>query len=571
MKVDLVVNTMIQQIDRNLQSQMMPAMNWRAGDILRGKVMLRSDEGLQIRLDGGALLNAVPAGDVLLSPGATVTLRVGSHADNELVMQLLTQDNGAAAQAQPGVGGMLARLGADPSPQARQVAQAMERMGLPLLEETAREALATLAQFTGLAPEKAVFLAANRIHATQANVDALNRLVDGKAALGADLLRLADILSTQALQADAPVGADESSHTAPQAADMPEGWEGETPPASPAAPGPAGPAVAAGGAARGAAAFSGEDARLNLQSLIHVALGADAVAQSAGVVAALEREGALSAAVAVALDGPYMDGEQLNAELQALLSALPEAEAAPAGAFLMKLVSGMRGYIEEQTARPSPGAALPPPEVGALQPRQNGAAALVREIADLFVPMDEGLDGETERFVEAASSQKASLQRLAAGVEAGGTAEAVGQMKRIAGHVRLVSDISQYAFQQIPVRLNGSERTVELYVKRGRGRGKINADNANILIALDTGHLGRLEAHIGVTNKSLRLRFGVETPELAGHVNAYSADLAEAMREIGYRLSDIRTEVTARPVTPLTVAAALDGGPAQPGALDIKL
>lgn len=620
MKVDIVVNSMIQQIDRNLKTQVMPALTYRAGEMLQGKVMLTAGDRLQIRLDNGALLNAIPAGDVLLSPGATVTLRVTGQMDGNLIMQLLDQEpDGRLAATLPGqaVDRALAKMGFSATPQNRSVVQAMDRMKIPLREETVRQALEILGTYPDLSADKAVFIAANRIKATPENIDALNRLVDGRATTGGELKKLADILSAQALEAETVwLAGDTDSQAAPSPikhasalppagldapATQPTGQGGTSPasaqapaaqgaPASPTEPQQAAAQFIAGEGkpsadpAAGlpmaapeaesilpgalpvpvqAAAPGGDEGLVQLESLIFVALGMEAAEQSSGIVVSLQQSGMLKQAVALALDGPYASDELVAEKLQAFADALPRDTGPEAAQFMGKLISGLKKYMSANG-----------PE--AMVPAKPGDAPtglpVLKEIGELFVRLENGSDGTS--LGKAAGAQQARLTHIAAEIGSSGAAspDAVQQLNRVTSHVRLIDDISQYAYQQIPVQLDGKQRTVELYVmNKGRGGRKVKADSANILIALDTDNLGHIETLINVSQKNLRLRFGLERPSLVGVVDSYMNELSKALQAIGFRLSDVRMQVITKPVTPLTVAETVDSGTGSSGKLDMRL
>ncbi len=605
MKVDLVVSTMMQQIDRNLQSQVMPAAAYRSGELLRGRVMLAQGEGLQIRLDNGTLLNAMPSGDVLLNPGATVTLRVTGQMDGQLVMQLLEQDlsgSRGAGSAQDGAA-LLRRMGLEQSQQGKALLQAMERMKLPMQEETVRTALDTLARYPGLSAEKAVFLAANRIPANASSVDALNRLVDERAMTGDELTRLATLLakdgepeaagSRQLLPVGLPHlqddGAAQAQTQQPARAGLENSQQindaltggrnqaqGSTPPADEAGWQAGLPAQAAGqsqgvspartpGAQPGVLAppppgLPGADAEAvaQLQSLVQVAFGDQANDRYAGALTALDRSGLARQAVAAALEGPLLGSAELQQRVEYLVGALPQAEAAETRQFLQGLVAELSKYIPREAAQPQPAA-------------DTALGGVLREITGLFAR----LDGDAaQELAQAASSQKGKVAQLLADASAAGSAgqDAVRQLGRVAGQVQLIHDISQYAYQQIPVMIEDRQKTVELYVmnKGSKSGRKVRADQANILIALDTDSMGHIETLINVNQKSLRLRFGVEKPELARYVENHMTDFGRAMGEIGYRVSDLRTQVISKPVSPLTVAERVEQEPSA-GALDMRL
>lgn len=641
MKVDIIVNSMIQQIDRNLQTQLLPPLSFRPGELLRGRVMLSTDDRPQIRLDNGTLLDALPAGDVMLNAGATVTLRVSGRVDGQLVMQLMEQEITGGQAVPPsgeaGANASLAKLGLNSTPQGKAVIRAMEGMNLPLREETVRQAMDILAVFPDLEPEKAAFMVANRLPATQAQVKALNSLVDG-ATTGGELIKLADILSSQALETE-NIGLAENFESTSPSAGVPEGAIATAQPAESAQEGPKAkgqpaeeaetPAAQSGAAGKAAqetgraantsvpypggaaktealvivpyeadlsdwaeapaevpegsedmpfisarsvpsmqtqASPPGGDGVQRLQSLVFVALGMEASEKYSGAIAVLDEKGMAGQAAALALDAPFIGQEEFTARLQALVAALPQGEAPEARDFVVKLADGLKNYIRANG-----------PEMPSLSQaggQSEGIPRFVRLLADMFVKLDGVGADPGESLAKAASEQKAKIAHISSEV---GKSVDIGldarqQLSRVENHVRLIDDISQYAYRQIPVQMNNRNRTVEIYVLNRKGGGKrIKADNANILIALDTENLGHIETLINVSNKNLRLRFGVERPGLVGYVGSFAADIGEALKEIGYRLSDLRTEVAARKTTPLTVAETVGETGKQAAALDIRL
>lgn len=615
MKVDLVVNTMIQQIDRNLQQQVLPALSYRAGELLRGRVMLAVGDRPQIRLDNGALLNAIPAGDVLLSPGASVTLRVSGQMDGQLVMQLLDQElTGERSAPLAGeTNNPLAKMGLEFAPQGKAVMQAMAQMRLPMREETARQALETMTKFPDIGAEKAVFLVANRIAATAASVDALNGLIDAHVMTGDELTRLADILKNTAPQTGSRAGAEQSGGSAQgngPAATQPDGRQPAGSAATVGQDNTADPAVTGGaaaarqgsnaaelppirvGAAGGSAPLqpgsivmppsdgipatatvtggapasppgSPADDMMQLQSLMVAALGMEQAEQYANAAAVLDRNGMVKQAVALALDGPLLPQEELAGKMEAFASSLPQDAAPEARQLVEKLIAGLGKYLQDSAG---------PAEQGQAAVGASGLARVLKEINHLFARLDSG-DG-TDTLMQAATAQKARVTQILSDAAGIGVAspDAARQMDRIANHVQLIGDISQYAYQQIPVELNGRQKTVELYVlNKGKNGRKVNPDHASILIALDTESLGHIETLINVSQKNLRLRFGVERPELAGFVESHMTELGQAMQVIGFRLSDMHTQLISHAVTPLTVAERVEPEIAPSGMLDRRV
>ncbi len=606
MKVDLVVNSMIQQIDRNLQTQIMPLAVFRAGEILHGRVMLDASDRPQIRLDSGELLNALPSGDVQLFGGATVTLRVTGNMDGQFVMQLLDQEIGTGTPAQQqSAGAALTRLGLENTPQGKAILGAMEAMRVPMREETARQALTIMNSFPRLSVEKAVFLAANSITPTETMVNALNALVDEGATTGEALIKLADMLAWPSQEAQTAAKPAQSGNPAatPAVAQPPaqgthapalaqQSVEPEAPPAGWAATqetdAQTPPAISVrngsneaqtlpeqgtyqktqvlpgqgNAAAPALAALTRGEAALELQSLALVALGPEAAGHYAGVSSALLQQGLAGETVRLALDGSLAGGPEFEASLGAFLVTLPEDVAEDACAFITHLADGLRHRAQTAAA------------AGTVQEAPQGLERVVKEIMDLFVKLDAEPAANAKSLEDSGKLIRESVQRMPAELtEAGAQNLAVAQqLGRVESHVRLLDNINQYIYWQIPMEMNGRNKTVELYVMNRGGSGKkVNPEKASILIALDTENMGRLETLISVNSKSLRLRIGVENPELVGFVDSYTADIGHAMQEIGYKLSDVRMQVTGKPVTPLTAVAEAESWQEGPARLNIVL
>ncbi len=717
MKVDVVVNSMRQQLDPATQARMIPTLSYRPGELLRGQVMLADGERLQVRLDNGRLLNALPADDVLLSPGSTVTLRVTGSMDGTEIMQLLSQEPSEAQL----LGGeqttdmALLRLGVKPTEDNRALYAALSRWQAQPDGETMGRAVALLREFPELGPDGAAFLAANRIPAGREQVDALLRLVAGYH-LGDDLQALAETLlnrlqvyrgegqsnsaaqlsaliadmaqSTQTPQpavitggqtgtnptaivdqsqsntiaaqgaqpqaglstqtgalaaAPQPQGTDatptapmplpQSSSTMPAAADpllqslsamstaavlgvetMPDGQtaalampqgeaavtatvplptnhsavpsqvtplvaegQGQAVPTIPLSTGAPTPAPLPAGmvpapltdGAEGVAMPTPQptpmaDGASELNSLVALAFEgqpAQQMQQAQPALLALAQAGSEGQAAGLLLDSLLLPPQEATAQLEAFVQTLPTADQPAVRQLLGTVLDQLRALVGTQMA------------ATAAAGDDDGLPRLIRTVASLFVAVGAAADAGGQ-LQQAAAERNTHLQELAARLDTAvpGDRDAARQVQRMNTTASLISDINQYAYQQIPVQMNDRTRTVELYVmKNGKGRKKIDPENANILIALDTDHMGHLETAVHVSKKTVRLRFGVERPDLVGHVNGYLPDLANAMQAIGYRLGDLRLQVIERPVTPLTAPQAAEEEPVPQGRLDITL
>lgn len=94
---------------------------------------------------------------------------------------------------------------------------------------------------------------------------------------------------------------------------------------------------------------------------------------------------------------------------------------------------------------------------------------------------------------------------------------------------------------QIPIQLNESKTTAEIYVFNDKKKSKvINPENATILIALDLNRLGHLESLITVTKKNVNITFKVEKEEIKKIISEGAGRLAQALEARGYNLSPLR-------------------------------
>ena len=606
MKIDLVVNSMIQQADRSTQAQLQPQALLRTGEVLQGRVLGPgiADGTVQIRLNSGAVLNAVPAQGVQLYGGATVMLRVSSQSGVKATLQLLSQEvdnRGTATMAtvtQAMIeGAQLARLGVQNTDANRRLLATMTAMGVPAREHTLARAADILLRLPAVPQEQAVFLAANGIAATEENLAVLHRLVQGQdlagqlqalgtALQGNETVPAAVLPATDALLAL-------NTQAAAQAAGTPQGQQSQA--QALVSPNPATQAVEAQnnniydaqhdmGANAGSMSFEGQRSAmayvqqpaepvavapemafpghateaLQLHSLMTLAVGEDG-AQYAGLMTTLENNGLIAETVNRALRGMFRDSGDIQGQARAFAALLPPEFQETGVRFFTELTWGLRAEL----ARMEEGPGVPA--------RAVDSRTLAAELAGLVIALHDGQDNGA-RLLQAAAQRRPAIEHLAAQAQSDVPAQVAQQLRGIAENLKMAADINQYAYQQIPVRLGDRQipRTVDLYVmKRGKGK-RIDPENASILIALNTENLGRVETLIQVNQHSLRLRVGVGDAQVGEYIQSYTQEWSDAMEAIGYRLADLRMQVSERKVTPLDAQAAATP-PSTGGMLNITL
>lgn len=97
------------------------------------------------------------------------------------------------------------------------------------------------------------------------------------------------------------------------------------------------------------------------------------------------------------------------------------------------------------------------------------------------------------------------------------------------------------SYIQIPLIINQSKTTADLYVFSGRKRSKnINPENASILISLDLKALGHIESLISVNKKSVKVTIKVERDELKKLITDSSENLKQSLQARGYTMYPIQ-------------------------------
>ena len=112
---------------------------------------------------------------------------------------------------------------------------------------------------------------------------------------------------------------------------------------------------------------------------------------------------------------------------------------------------------------------------------------------------------------------------------------------------------------QLPIHLGEQRQTAELYVyRREKGSSKLDPRNATVLLALNTEHLGRLEALIQVQQKDIYLKLEISRAKAVAFVKEQSGALMQMLAGAGYRLAFATVGQLTRQTQPETAQMALE-------------
>ena len=495
------------------------------GDITRGEVVSAKGERVVLRTPSGALVKATLIADADVKEGEELTLRVLSQRKDQIVLQLV-EDEGSASG---GEGHALAEAGLKETPRNALILQAFEQAGIAVRPEWLRAAASLLDQHPQMSLEEALLLAANNIKAIPEELAALSRLADGAKATEAldgivsQLMRFLE--SGEFERADAaapPLAADASQGALLQSpASAQQAQEGQqdggfslvfSPPSQ--------------DAVDSFARFLAVRHPIASEALPqNMTAGALTVVRAASLLPP-EESTLLIQAFAETVDPtwPPETSDALATAMQRAAEAirLPQELAANDQ---QELVRNILGFVKGLYARVGRGEEPPAQQVqAAAQGLRPGVETVRRSLLTAAVPEGSAVLQQTGELLE---------------------------------QTRLTDALQRFVYLQIPMQMGQNTATAEFYVlRRDRQRKKIDPENATMLIALETEHIGRVESMVRVEGRAVSLRFLVGSERIADAFIESIPEMQALLGESRYRLVDIRCQLLDEPVTPLTVEKA---------------
>ena len=132
------------------------------------------------------------------------------------------------------------------------------------------------------------------------------------------------------------------------------------------------------------------------------------------------------------------------------------------------------------------------------------------------------------------------------------------QTQRLMQHVRLLNNIDQFVYMQLPVAMGDDRKSAELYLFKKKGGKRADPENVNILLALDLEHMGHWEGLINIRSKDVSVKMDVSGVEEKEHFSAHTVLLHSMLSEAGFKLVSTDISYSKEETTPLTALAALD-------------
>jgi len=229
--------------------------------------------------------------------------------------------------------------------------------------------------------------------------------------------------------------------------------------------------------------------------------------------------------------------------LTKLLSELPEFRATPAPA--LERFSNMLLRVASDSANPS----------------SLGADRLAALLDKLFAQIGENGKNGGERLKNAREELYARLALIEE--EVSRTAprakpEMLEQVRRLVDHVRLLNNIDQFVYMQLPIKMGQERKTAELYLFKRKGGKRADPENVNILLALELENMGHWEALINFKNKDVSIQMEVAGEKEKEHFSENTVLLHEMLAEAGFKLLNTDIKYSKKETTPLNALSSLE-------------
>ena len=139
-------------------------------------------------------------------------------------------------------------------------------------------------------------------------------------------------------------------------------------------------------------------------------------------------------------------------------------------------------------------------------------------------------------------------------------AEMLEQTQRVMEHVRILNNIDQFVYMQLPVVLGDERKSAELYLFKKKGKKRFDPDNVNILLALDLQYMGHWEALLNIRNREVSIKMDVRSAAEKEHFSAHTVLLHNMLSDADFKLvnTDISFADEDEEVTPLTALSTFD-------------
>ena len=452
-----------------------PAIDYKEGQVLSVRVLTSENGNAQLKTQEGNIFSAKLEGDVVLLPGTKALLVVSDLRDGALVLKI--NPDSALLQTKDGAGMQetMAHLFADK--QLAPFARQLAALNLQFTQDTVLRMRDILKQAPQLSPEKAAFMAAENIP-PEAAESLFHQAKTGKtleALIQHIQLAAASKEQNQAQQPTVPT----ENPTVPQ--------EPNAVAKTPSEPNQNTPMT------------------LETQSAERIKVEMQVPQQAQEQLATGERVDDVRPQQLPLDRTTVIDSRTKLPEL--VQSAMSNAAGVVHAGTVDMSVKKLEQFLETLFAKPD-----------------NNSDEVGFQLKKTRDELHERLVQFERELIKADVNQKPAI---------------LEQTQKLLDHVRILDNIEQFQYSQLPVILNGEKQTAELYIyKKKKGSKKIDPDDVKILLALELTQLGHIESFICVKGKEVSLRIQVSQANAETAFKTNTIGLYKLLDQVGYKLTN---------------------------------
>ena len=528
----------------------------KAGDRVRAEFVSNDNGAVVMKTADGELFKARLDTDVALTAGDKLLLEFVGREDENIVLSVVKEETQAGQSAD------LLRLVRDFDDKSlAQMAAKLSELNLPVSEKTARLMLELLQQNPGMTPDEAAFIASNKLTGDESLARAALALLSDGTKTDAVIEKLIDLLNQP-----------ETARTTPPSP-IPNS---ELPPSDPAVPHSAfripNSSITSWLAQIGEGTDDGfpiiTQSDTNMQSRITPNIeenpqnnaffddlgGVNGETGEFGIRNSefgIKHEGEISQ---IAIHDSQLSDAQVNSEfgirnsefkseIAKIISEIPEFRGTPAEA--VERFANMLVRVAGESADISAG----------------NSEKLKELLENLFTRIERNDENAGERLKSAKEELFARLAIIEETIDRASPparTEMLQQTRSLMDHVRLLNNIGQFVYMQLPVKMGEENKTAELYLFKRKGGRKPDPENVNILLAIDLENMGRWEALLNIKGRDISIQMEVRGAEEKEFFSENTVLLHNILDEAGFKLVSTGITHSENETTPLTALKTLD-------------
>jgi len=521
MKIESILNNM------DINTLNMPDLlgKLEAGDIIRAKVLEVTANQLTLKLFDGTVFNAKLLTSMEAEVGDISDFIVKSNENGLIVLETLREIDDSQRiikDENSDIKKQLFGLGIKPDKDNVEIAKAIKQYALPLDKDIFSKIADTIATIKNVTPQKVAYLVANKIPPEKDNLALLNRIVDDRQKVGSMLKSTFDALSKlddkdtiealsrildENLEIEMPYSGKNLMESNQQQKEVSQVIK------------------------ESLSSFDVQDKNLmyEFKGKLQEFLGDLFKTSSQEGIKMLSDEDIFTDKVMSYLKDNIRSFENLDMyEMKSIDNTVKDLFER----LKVKITDDIVGIEGEDSLKQSI--------------ESSGYKKLLKDVFEkLYVKIDEKATAEDFKVKKLYKDLYKTLEIIKNAVEHSTSLQKddiLNKINNLQSNLKFINDINNHSlYIPIPINIQGTNTTGELYVLKNGKRGKkIDPQNTSVLISLNTPNLGQIDSLITVNKKNISINIRVEEQPIIKLIKENYIQLYNSLLEKGYKLVDVK-------------------------------